>query len=585
MIDTCVQLNRYIACVEAIDAPFLLQQLYKYLTCLTSPSSEALLPVLKRHLDESHTWFAKAKSLSVLSQQTNVLEDALSTVSKDLEPLLRDIKRRLEHYVQRADKARLDEITQICHGMQVLFDEKLGLDEIREEITGFLNEKSYHFDPGPSKEVCEQRLAKLEKASVVHSLKQLSIAAKRLPIQTDLFLKKYSVAEEANVSALQLPDTSRMAEAIEALSSLDEAESLETALVTLENNRPSPSEDLLRLRAQRAVNQQSVNQIFEDIKTSLEQGRQLLSEKVFQRLSSKISILTIAKVQQNYVQAEKSAVQQADSDEDMRRLQSLYAKIQQKKETIFQQKQQKEMAENEAQYRALEEVIEQVTEKIVSVKQSLDEHRKRLACVEKLKQCYSRYSPVLLCQFLEKECQTMKQTLGELMHSLEVDVPWARLEKEPRSIQSLQIAQRESRMDVSEVEEQIDVLMTLLGTHLVSASHAKPSVWQEKLNRLLLHAKEDKLREFLAKFSRIASIPKAYLRLILLAKFPHIEKKLTLNTLGVMITWQEPNVDANVIKSTLANLGLRLTPENFVKICPPKKWSVIDWLRNKFVKN
>ena len=582
MISACVQVTRYITHVEAIDTQFLLRQLYQYLTCLTSPDSEAFLPILQKHLEAGHTWFAKAKLFDSLNQQIESIDDALRTAGEDVQLLLQDSKRRLEYVIQRADSECLEQINQICHGMHVLFDEKLVLDDIREEITGFLREKSYRYDPEVSKEVYEQRLARLEQSSVVNSLRQLTAVVKRLPIQTDLFLKKYVTAEAASASARQLPDIRLILQNVEAMTTLQEAEALEIEIARLKNSRPALSQDLLRLRAQRAVNQQGVNQLLEDVKTTVELGRLLLSEAVFQRLSSRLSVLSVAKVQQNYAQAEKNLPQQLDDDAAARLFASVYAGIRQKKDAILQQKQQAELARYEEQYKALEYAVNQVTGRIAEMKQVLDGHRKRLACIEKLKQCYSRYSPVLLAQAVKDECQSMRQALSDLVHLLEVDVPWARLEKNTQDIQSLQAAQMQSRTDISEVDEQIEALMSRMKEHLAQARQLKLVPWQDKLSRLLLHAQDEKLRESLVKFSRLALIPNTYLRVLLLAKFAQIDKKLTLNSLSVMATWREPNLDAAVIKSTLAHLGIVLSSENFAKICPPKRWKFLHWIRQKW---
>jgi hypothetical protein len=376
----------------------------------------------------------------------------------------------------------------------------------------------------------------------------------------------------------QGPDFSGLAQQIQQANSVEDLARAESELIALKTSPAQVPEELGRLRAQLAVNHELANHFFDEVKLLLEKARTLLPEKVFARLSSKMSVLAIAKVQQSYTDVEKKFSSQANAAQLVEsNVQRLVAHIQQKKQAILDQKQKEAAEKIQAQFVELGRRVAQAVLMMESNKKTLDLYRKRLACVDKLKQAYTHYRATALVEQMTNACQEIRQDSIAMLTSLEMEVVWGRVEQDAAVIKSLQFDQSEARSNLVALEDQIDSLLEHLNANLDADGGGKASSWQEKLNHMLMNADDTKLKESLAKFTRIAVIPNPYLRAIIIMRFSQISSKLSLQMINTMVEWRGPELNPAAVKTTLDYLGLKLSPQSFARICPPKKISIISF--------
>lgn len=579
------KLSYYLLQLESIDLDILFGQLLNYLKCLTSDSSEQFLPELQHQLSSEFSWLAKASIVNQLPEQLEKLEQYISQISSASAQrvALEDAKRRIKYISKIAGEKLLEDISQIYNGVHILFDEKLPLDEVREEVSGYLKERDIRDFSGTTVQQFQLRLTRMNSSSIVSSLRQLTKQIKPLPIQADLFLKRY-IASATNIS----------------------------------NGADSPEREKLELQYQ--ANKFIADQLLEKIKTYLSKARELLPEKIVNRLTKKISTLSVARVVQNYVDArkaieakvvvntpanpqspyqtghdmpsasdfsmskgfneqqeklkqeqirqdEQSRIKQAQEQEKLRREQLERQRVLEAQEREFKQAQSLQRAQEET--KVLEESIVHAEDLVKSVQLFLETYKVQYDCVAKLKSCYQRFNSHFFIQKLIQKNLYKQKEINNCLSQMDIPIHWSSLGLSEQQASNMQSMQKEARDEIVLCLESLNKHYSQLESKSqLEKTNKTIASWQANMSQLILSASTEQLIKYSNQFSQISRISNKYLRAILTVHYHKINHKLSDVIIKNMASWSDRSVDISTVANMLSYLSIKLSDENVLKIMP-----------------
>lgn len=565
--------------LEALDFKEVFRQLLNYLKSLTSEASEQFLPEIRRQLDSEHSWLAKAALISKIPEKIDAVEQEISTTQPDSAHFIifSDIKRRLDHLAQSAGDKLLESINQIYTGVHILFDEKLPLNEVREEVSEYLKEQGIQLSSDTTAAQFELMLVRLQSSSVVSSLRALARQIRPMPIQAELFIKRF-------------------------LAGTDDQTEKE------------------KLSLQFSANKHLVEQLMQKLQATLNEARGILPEPVMMRLSKKISTLAVAKIIQNYSMAEKEAlyneqIKLADpapvsesidikntsipeftpepteslkesfapdmvpaqelrieleaQENELRRQQEL-AREREAQELEFRQAKELERAKKETE--ALEATIVQSEALVKKNQANLKIYEAQLICADKIAACYEKYNPKFLVNLISNQLQDNLSELNYNLAQMDMTVHWSSLGLSEDQAADMQAMQKEARSDIVNCVDKINQFQQLqkLPTNPSADSagaHADTN-WQQELNQVLSDASLDNLKIHITKLVQISAIKNKYLRVILIVRYCRLHSKLSEAIIRNMSSWSDRFVEKAVVKNTLSYLDIKLSDKHLAKVCP-----------------
>ena len=551
------ELSYYLHCLETMDLTELFRQLLNYLKCLTSDASEQFLPEIQRQLQSEHSWLAKASLIAELPGKLQNLDELITQTPEDSAQhiTLSDAKRRLEYISQAAGEKLLEDIGQIYTGVHILLNEKLPLNEVRTEVSEYLKEQNIQLSTENTAAEFEAILMQLNTSSIVNSLRLLAKQIKPLPIQTDLFIKRF-----------------------------------------LSSSQDHATQE--KLDIQFKANKYRADQLMLKIKALLKQARERLSEKLVARLSRKISTLTVAKVVQSYVTAEKTALIKAgtplaptttpasapavtptstqtsalSSDElelqaEQRRKQQL-ARDAQAQEL----KQAEDLQRAKEETKALEVSILQAEMLVKNIQVSLGNYQAQINCANKLKACYKRFSLVYLSNNIAQKLDVDQSELNACLSQMDQAVHWSSLGLTEEQSLNMQVMQKEARTDVADcLEKTQDYLRTLdIENQAENTINIEIHDWQGAINQMILSADLVQLTRYIEHLEQIKNISNEYLRAILIVRYSKLNIKISQAIIKNMTSWSVRFVDKAVVVNTLSYLGIKLSEKNLLRACPEK---------------
>lgn len=542
------EISFYLSQIETMDLPSLFKQLLNYLICLTSQDSEQLLPDIKHQLSSNSSWLAKAALVNALPEKIADLETLMEQTASDsaLYTMLNDSKRRLNYISKNIDNKLLEDISQIYTGVHILFNEKLPLNEVRDEVAEYLKEQKIKLLPETTSAQFKMKLTKLKASSIVNSLRLLAKQIKILPIQTDIFIKKFTEDTHDHF-------------------------------------------ELDKLNIQFKANKYVADNIMQQIKLLLSQARELLSERVALRLTKKINTLTVAKVIQNYSEAEKIAesktslnskenIDSTKATSDALTSKEIQIQNEQRKQQLSIEKiKQQEAKNSEDLIRAREEtkaLEKSITNAELLVKNShldIEICQMQLDCATKLKACYSRFSLNYLLRNITHKLENVIEEFNFCLSQMDKTIHWSSLGLTPEEENEMQAMQKSAREElVNSLEKIQDYLKTLDINYQLHETNQTIHAWQDSINEMILSAEKIQFSRFSSHLSQIKNISNEYLRATLIIRYSKLNQKLSNVIINNMASWSERLVDITVVKNTLSYLGIELREENLSKVHPYK---------------
>lgn len=587
-------LNYDLVSLEAIDFKEVFRQLLNYLKSLTSDASEQFLPEIRRQLDSEHSWLAKAALISKMPEKLESVEREINSNNPNSAQsiIFSDLKRRLEHLAKSAGDKLLESINQIYTGVHILFDEKLPLNEVREEVSEYLKEQGVKLSPDTTAAQFELMLVRLQSSSVVNSLRSLARQIRPMPIQSELFIKRF------------LADTK------------DEIEKEKLSL-------------------QFSANKHLAEELMQKLQATLNQAREVLSEVVVMRLSKKISTLAVAKIIQNYSVAEKEALynQQTklsqpssaatptpniasesaeianashtsipefnpeplepstdsfapditpseqkspidlEAQADHLRRQQELAREREAQELEYRRAQELQRAKEESE--ALEATILQAEELVKKNQTNLEIYEAQLICADKIVSCYQNFNLEPVANMVSSKIQDDLSELNYNLAQMDKTVHWTSLGLSDEQATNMQVMQKEARTDIVNCIDKTNQFLQLqtlnIDSNTDNTSLQSDVVWQIELREMLANDGLDQLKKHMTKLVQISAIKNKYLRIILIIRYSRLNAKLSEAIIRNMASWSDRFVEKAVVINTLSYLGVQLGDKHLAKICPSNK--------------
>ena len=559
-ISDCAQLSYDLILLETTNINGLYKQLLNYLKALTSEASEKFLPEIQRQLDCEFSWLSKGEYVHQLPEKIKQVEERLLLSNKNSAEamFLQDAKRRLEHISKSAGQKLLEGISQVYTGVHILFDEKLPLDEVREEVSEYLKGQNIHSFLETTVEQHKLSLVRMNASSLVSSLRQLVKLIKPLPVQSELFVKRF-------------------------MSGMDSDDQY--------------AKDKLQIQFQ--ANKYIVEQLLAKIKEVLGRAREQLAARVFARLTKRLSTITVAKVMQSYaelaktlsvksesgrlasLEAEDSIVKkpeidaqtaerlrQQQTDEEMHRLKQ-QSEDEAKKRKLKQEADLKR-AHEEAQ--ALQQHILYAETLVKNVQLSIKLSRIRSVCATHLKLCYERFNANITYKNNLDALLSDKNELSQCLLQVDKTVHWLGLGLTEEEASHMQTLQKEARREVLDCLEKVEEIINRLSAdHCERTEPVIARGWQNILSELILSADEQALTKITDQAIKISKISNAYLKAVLIVHFAAIRHKLSVALIHNMASWPERNVKMDTVQNMMRYFGIVLSEQNVKKILPSKR--------------
>lgn len=516
--NTCV----YIKQIESINLVQLYRALAGYVSFLTLPEAEHYLNAFGEHLVDPYSWLSKAQTLAQAEEQRESAKTYAQAAGSALDQVLwEDSAKKLNYIIESWDADVYSACQQMVHGISMLINEHIPLNEVQAEIIEFAAGRSIFPPVLTPEESVTQKLERLLCDAKVNSASVLVKLARTVAVQAELFLNRLM---QTGVSFDQFD--ARQSFLFEANYKL--CEFIET---------------------------QS-----QHLKTSLH----IFPEKIAKRIAMRLNRVEVDAVLQRYEDCALPSITQVDVDEVATETQN--EPIQQEAPPISSQP--------NFTHEKLEAMLVASEQLLATVIKQVALHRLQLSCSSRVKACYSKFSLFPLFRQIADKLTYSHTVLANSLAELTTMLEKADIVE--------QLKQRLSTV-INALENGLERIKIYLNT--LNVRHEDYSVtdeipnWQTKLHDLILGSSEEELAIVDSRLQRIEGMNSPYLRATLIMKLDLAKLKLNDMIIANMQSWSSRLVDRETVENTLSYLGIRIHPSHLNKIAPnihiPKKRSHI----------